>query len=196
MKCSGRGAYYNVNMEKLVTNDRITVREIFDSIGVTPGIGRVLERNPKEYMDMPYLELPDDVKEEVINGHYLNNNSANQSFCLSRILQMRHKKGEYLNGLYEMIACPECQGFRVGEEARSVFINGKHIGEVGKMTLVEANMFFESVLEQTELTEVGKNLLKDILRKIRSLINSRLGHLPLYREMSSLSGKGDTAVVS
>ncbi|NEW09010.1 excinuclease ABC subunit UvrA [Paenibacillus sp. SYP-B3998] len=188
MKCSGRGAYYKVNMEKLVPHDNTTVREIFDSIEVTPGIGRVLERNLKEYMDMPYSTLPEDVKEEVINGHYINNNSENQSFCLSRILQIRHKKGEHLSGLYEMVACPECHGFRIGEEARRVFINGRHIGEVGKMTLTEAKEFLESILEKVELTQLGKNLLRDILRKTTSLINSRLGHLSLYREMSSLSG--------
>ncbi|PEW10112.1 excinuclease ABC subunit UvrA [Bacillus cereus] len=188
MKCSGRGAYYRVNMEKLVPDDKITVREIFNSIGVTPGIGRVLERNLKQYMDMPYSTLPEEIKEEVINGHYVNNNSANQSFCLSRILQNRHKKGEYVNGLYEMSTCPECQGFRIGEEARRVFINGKHIGQVGKMNLTEAKEFLESTLEKEKLTESGKNLLCDIVRKITSLINYRLGYLSLYREMSSLSG--------
>ncbi|MWV45521.1 excinuclease ABC subunit UvrA [Paenibacillus sp. HJL G12] len=188
MKCSGRGAYYHVNMEKLVPNDKTTVREIFKSIGVTPGIGRVLERNLKSNMDMPYSQLSEDIKDEVINGHYINNNSANQSFCLSRILQIRHKKGEYLNGLYELVACPECNGFRIGEEARRVFINGKHIGEVGKMTLVEAKTFFESALEQGRFTQSGMNLIQDILRKTTSLIKARLGHLSLYREMSSLSG--------
>ncbi|MFI2859294.1 excinuclease ABC subunit UvrA [Paenibacillus sp. JSM ZJ436] len=188
MKCSGRGAYYNVNMEKLAPNDRITVREIFESIGVTPGIGRVLERNLKEYMDMPYSQLPEEIKDEVINGHYVNNNSDNQSFCLSRILQGRHKKGEFMNGLYELMACPECHGFRIGEEARRVLINGKHIGEVGKMTLSEVKEFFESTLEQGELTQFGKNMLQDIFRKTNSLLLARLGHLSLYREMSSLSG--------
>lgn len=188
MKCSGKGAYYHVNMEKLILDENITVREVFNSVGVTPGIGRVLERNLKEYMDEPYLKIPEDIKEEVVNGHYVSNNNANQSFCLSRILQARHKKGEYLYNLYEMVSCTECQGYRIGEEARRVFINGKHIGEVGKMTLTEAKVFFETVLEQKGTIQFVKNLLEDILRKTNSLITSRLGHLSLYREMSSLSG--------
>ncbi|MCY8910323.1 excinuclease ABC subunit A [Bacillus atrophaeus] len=188
MKCSGRGAYYRVNIEKLVPDERITVREIFQSIGVTPGIGRVLERNLKENMDMPFSKLPEEIKEEVIYGHYVTNNSANQSFCVSRILHSRYKKGEYVNGLYELATCPECQGYRIGEEARRVFLNGNHIGQVGKMNLTEAKGFLENVLENEKLTESGKNLLRDILRKLTSLINYRLGYLSLYREMSSLSG--------
>ncbi|MZQ81401.1 excinuclease ABC subunit UvrA [Paenibacillus sp. 5J-6] len=188
MRCSGRGAYYHVNMEKLVPNDRTTVREMFESIGVTPGIGRVLERNLKSHMDMSFSALSEEMKDEVMNGHYMNKNSANQSFCLSRILQNRHKKGEYLSGLYDLITCPECFGFRIGPDALSVVINGRNFGEVGKMTLVEAKNFFESALEQREYTQFGMNLLSDILRKLSSLVHARLGHLSLYREMSSLSG--------
>lgn len=188
MKCSGRGAYYEVNMTKLVPSETTTPRQIFDSLGVTPGIGRVLERNLKENMDIPFAELAEDIKDEVINGHYVENNSAKQSFCVTRLLQIRQKKGESLSGLYKMVPCSDCEGYRIGEEARRVFINDKHIGEVGKMNLAEAHEFFEEALENVELTQFGKNLIKDILHKTNSLIKSRLGHLSLYREMSTLSG--------
>jgi len=188
MECSGRGASYNVNMEKLVKDAHTTVREVFTAVGVTPGIGRVIERNLKEYMDMPYAKLPENIKEEVINGHYTNGNSSNQSFCLSRILEGRRKKGEYLDELYELVACPECEGYRVGEEARRVFINGKHIGEVGKMTITEVKKFLDEALGKIEFTQAGKNLIYEVQRKVNSLIKYRLGHLSLYREMSSLSG--------
>lgn len=188
MKCSGKGAYYRVNMEKLVPDKKTTVREIFMSTGVTPGIFRVIERNLKEYMDKPYLKISDEIQEEVIHGHYVSNNSANQSFCLSRIFQLRHKKGEYLNGLYEPALCSGCHGYRIGEEARKVFINGKHIGETGKMTLIEAKKFFESTMEKAKTSQFATHLLKDILRRTNSLIASRLGHLSLYRELSTLSG--------
>lgn len=188
MKCSGRGAYYDVNMDKLVEDDEITVRKIFKNIGTTAGIERVIANNLKEYMDMPYSKLPEEIKEEVINGHYSNNKSGNRSFCISRILQGRLRKGEYLGDLYKMVTCPDCHGYRVGEEAREVYINGKHIGEIGKMTLVEAKEFFEDTLTKCKFTQAGENLLKDIIRKTNALIKSRLGHLSLYREMPTLSG--------
>jgi len=188
MECSGRGASYKINMEKLVPDEQTTVREVFTAVGVTPGIERVIERNLKEHMDMPYAELPENIKEEVINGHYINGNSANQSFCLSRILEGRRKKGEYLGELYELVACPECEGYRVGDEARRVFINRKHIGEVGKMTITQVKEFLDETLEKVEFTQAGKNLIYEVQRKVNSLIKYRLGHLSLYREMSSLSG--------
>ncbi len=188
MQCSGRGAYFDVNMDKIVTDEKMTVREIFHVIGVTPGIERVLERNLKEYMDMPYMEIPEDIKDEVVNGHYTQSNSDNQSFCVARILKSRQEKGEYLHGMYEMLECPECKGFRIGEEARRALIEGKHIGEVGKMTLTELKEFCESALRNPEIKQLGINLLNDILKKVNALIKSRLGYLSLYREMSTLSG--------
>lgn len=188
MKCSGRGAYYEVKMDKLLTEENITVRKIFKNIGVTPGIERVIAKNLGGYMDMPYNDIPDDVKEDVINGHYTNNKSGNQSFCISRLLSNRLRKGEYLGDLYKMITCPECEGYRVGEETRTVFINGKHIGEVGKMALDQVKEFLTDTMSKCEFSQAGKNLISDIIRKIDSLLKQRLGHLSLYREMSSLSG--------
>lgn len=189
MECGGKGSYYKVNIEQLVHNKKTTVREVFKKAGVTPGVERVIERNLKEYMDMPYMDLPEEKKNEVINGHYNGNSSShNQSFCLSRIFEGRQKKGEYVGELYHLVECPECHGYRIGEEARNVLINGKHIGQVGKMTLLEVKEFLEDTQKNVELSQLGKNLIRDILKKVNSLINSKLGHLGLYREMSTLSG--------
>jgi excinuclease ABC A subunit len=87
-----------------------------------------------------------------------------------------------------MSVCPGCHGFRVGEEARRVLLDGRHIGEIGKMGLAETKDFYETLVKQKTLTYFGKNMLKEIMRKTDSLINSRLGHLSLYREMPTLSG--------
>lgn len=188
-KCLGKGTYYKVNMDKLITSKKITVRQIFKNVGTTRGIERVLNRNLNEYMDLPYLEVPDEVKIEIENGHYTTNNGANnQSYCLSRILQARKKKGEFVGDLYQPVSCSECNGYRIGEKAKNVLINGKHIGELGKMTLDEATNFLETTLQEVEFTQLGKNLMSDIINKLRSLINYRLGHLTMYREMSTLSG--------
>ena len=188
MKCSGRGAYYEVNMEELLVDEHITIRQIFRNMGITKGFEKVAENNFKEYMDIPYSEAPEEIKEDAVYGHYTNNKSGNQSFCLSRLLQSRLNRGEYLGNIYRMTACSECEGYRIGEEAREIYINGKHIGQVGKMSLDEANAFFKDTLEKGNFTATSKDILNKLIRKTDSLIKSRLGHLSLYREMSSLSG--------
>ncbi|BBI33386.1 excinuclease ABC subunit UvrA [Cohnella abietis] len=188
IKCSGRGAYFEVNMESFVTDSRTTFEQVLDGVGLTPGYKRLFQRRFNEYLAMPYLQLPEEVKEEIIYGHYSNGNSDKLSACLTKIFQGRRQRGEDLNGVYANVLCSECHGFRTGEEARRVLLNGKHIGELGLMTISEMHKFLEDILQQNSLTPFGKNLLQDICRKTNSLIRARLGHLSLYREMPTLSG--------
>jgi len=189
MKCAGRGGYFEIDMQKLVPEDTITLEEVFNSVGVTPGYQRILHKQFEGYMKMPFIQLPDDTKEEVIYGHHVNSNFQKRSYCLTRIFQSRlHKMGEDPSGIYKMTVCSECNGYQIGEEARSVHLNGRHIGELGKMTLAELQVFLEDLHEQNMLSTFGENLLKEILHKTKQLIKSRLGHLSLYRKVPSLSG--------
>ena len=106
-----------------------------------------------------------------------------------RIFEGRlYKYGEDRSGVYTLRVCSDCRGFRVGEEARRVLLNGKHIGEIGRMTLADTTHFCEALMKQESFTPLGTNLLKEILRRTTALIAARLGHLSLYREMSTLSG--------
>lgn len=187
-QCSGRGAYYEINMDKLVPNEHITLEEVCTSIKITPGLLNVLHRHFKEYMKIPFQELPDEVKADVIYGHYTDGNFRKRSFCITRFFQGQLYKGEDLTGIYEMSICKECHGFRIGEEARRVFLNGKHIGELGLITVTELQEFLTNLLKQKTLTTFGMNLIEEILQKTNSLIKARLGHLSLFREMPSLSG--------
>jgi excinuclease ABC A subunit len=189
LKCSGRGAYHEIGMDKLVSDDRTTLKQVFDSVGMTPGYARLLSKDFGDYLHMPFSQLPDAVREDVIHGHYVDSNALKQSYCLTRIFRGRlYKYGKDVSGIYMPRVCSECDGSRVGEEARRVRLNGKHIGELGKMTLAEASAFLAAWLEQKTLTRHGAGLLKEILRKTAALINARLGHLSLYREMPTLSG--------
>jgi excinuclease ABC subunit A len=53
LKCSGRGAYFEINLEKLVPNSGTTLAQVFDSVGVTPGYAKLLQKKYKNYMHTP-----------------------------------------------------------------------------------------------------------------------------------------------
>jgi len=188
IKCSGRGAYFEVNMEKFMTDSSTTFEQVLGGIGLTPGYLQLFQRKFHEYLGYPFLQIPEEVKEDIIYGHYANGNSEKRSACLIKVFQGRLHRGEDLNGVYASALCTDCHGFRVGEEARRVLLNGKHIGELGLMTISEVHNSLEDLLQQNTLTQFGKNLLQEILRKMDNLIRARLGHLSLYREMPTLSG--------
>lgn len=185
MKCSGHGAYFEINIEKLVLDKHDTLKQVLDRAKITPGYLRVFSKKFNDYLDIQFLQLPEEVKNEVLYGHYEN---GKKSSSLSKVFHNRYKRGEDLNGVYTMTACSDCNGFKIGEEARRVLLNGKHIGELGKMTILEIDDFLKLLIDQGNLNTFGTNLVNDILSKTRHLIESRLGHLSLYREISTLSG--------
>lgn len=190
LKCAGRGSYFEINLEKLIPESKTTLQQVLDGVGdITPGYMRLLQRQLKDHLNTPFLKLPPEIKEEVLYGHYVNNNYQQRSYCLTRVFELRvQRDGEDLSGIYTMVECAECGGARVGEEARSVKLNQKHIGQLGKMTINELQRFLTGLEGVFPLSSLGRKLLKEVLQNTNHLIESRLGHLSLYREMPTLSG--------
>ena len=93
------------------------LEQVFNMVKVTHGYMKLLHKRFKEYFSMPFSQLPEEVKNEVVYGHY-------ENYSLNRIFQGRYEKGEDLNGIYTMTTYSDCHGFRVGEEARRVFLKG------------------------------------------------------------------------
>lgn len=185
MKCSGKGAYYEIDINNLIRDEQMTLSDVFKYAEVTPGYMNVLKRRFNEYFDMPFIKLPEEVRNEAIYGRYENGKS---SYALLRTYGNRHQKGEAVDDVYSLHTCDECHGYRVAQEARSVCIAGKHIGELCLMTLSDLYRFLDTKVNPYLTTQIGKNLVTDILKKLSHLINAKLGYLTLYREMSTLSG--------
>lgn len=184
INCQGRGSYYDVNLTKLVPDKLTTLLEVYEKLKITAGFLQILRKKYGMYFDTPFWELPEDIREEVVYGTYTN---GKQSYCFERMLRNAYEKGEDVEEIYVKTTCPDCNGERLGDEAKEVFINGKRIGELGKMTLTELFDFLKKVPEN-ELSQFSKNVVKNLKKKLENLIKFRLGHLTLYREMSSLSG--------
>lgn len=189
IKCAGRGAYYEFDLKKLIPDSQTTLKEIFDLVKLTPGFYRLVHKKFGEYFEQSFSELPENIKQDVLYGHYINNSSDKQSFSLARLYQWRiRKEGRDITGVYNRHVCRECEGYRIGEEARRVRLNGMHIGELSTMTLYELKAFLHNLRLSGSISNKNSKLLDSILNKMEGLIKNRLGHLSLYREMPSLSG--------
>jgi excinuclease ABC subunit A len=184
LSCQGRGSYYDINLEQLIPDKTTSLLKVYESLQVTAGFFRILKKKYGMYFESPFWELPEDIQGEVIYGTYDN---GKQSYCLERILRNSHEKGEDVEEVYAKTTCPVCQGERIGKEAKEVFLGGKQIGELGQMTL-SGLLHFLSEIPEEELSQFGRNVVKNVKDKLKHLIQFRLGHLTLYREMASLSG--------
>lgn len=184
ISCQGRGSYYKVQLEALVPERGTTLLEVYEGLKVTSGFLRLLKKRYGDYFQTPFWQLPEEIQEEVIYGTYEN---GKQSYCIERILRNAFEKGEDVEEVYTKALCEDCHGERVGEDARYVLLHGKSIGELGQMTLATLLAFLEEIPGE-ELSQFSRNVVKNIKQKLRHLISFRLGHLSLYREMTSLSG--------
>ncbi len=184
ISCQGKGSFYDINLEQLIPDKSTTLCEVYKRLQVTNGFLSILKKKYSKYLDTPFWQLSEEVKDEVVYGTY---EKGKQSYCVERILRNAYEKGEDVEEVYAKTICQDCQGERVSDKAREVLLQGKRIGELGQMTLISLAKFLEKVSEE-ELTQFGKNIVNNIREKLKHLIEFRLGHLSLYREMSSLSG--------
>ena len=184
INCQGRGSYYDINLKKLVPDNTTTLSEVYGSLKVTAGFLRILKKKYGMYFDTPFWQLPEDIQDEVVYGTYDN---GKQSYCLERILRNAYEKGEDVEEVYEKTICSDCHGERISDDAREVLLHGKRIGELGQMTLACLLDYLDGIPGE-ELSQFSKNVIKNVRQKLKQLIKFRLGHLTLYREMSSLSG--------
>ncbi|GAB2618589.1 excinuclease ABC subunit UvrA [Belliella aquatica] len=86
--------------------------------------------------------------------------------------------------------CPDCEGYRLKKEALHFKIAEKHIGELAVMDITTLGNWFEDV--ESRMTErqnlIGKEVLKEIRKRIGFLLDIGLDYLSLNRPLRTLSG--------
>ncbi len=95
---------------------------------------------------------------------------------------------EWIEGYMVEDRCGYCHGTRLKEEILAVKINGKNIYEMTEMSLDELYDFLSNLKLNREETEISNLLLKEILARLKFLLNVGLSYLTLARSASSLSG--------
>ena len=99
---------------------------------------------------------------------------------------------EELNRYRELKVCDACNGTRLKEAARHVFIGQgkqkKAIFEITAMPLSEALAYFRKLRITGSKAEVGKKLVAAIAQRLTFLNDVGLGYLTLNRLSNSLSG--------
>jgi excinuclease ABC A subunit len=186
--CAGRGVRFELVMERLVPDRSFTLRQVLAHAGMLSSFQYMLKGRLKQYADTPFCEMPAQAQELMLHGVAVGGDAGRRSHAIFGLLQQRLSRGEDVDGMMEVMPCPECQGYRVGEEARAVRLGGAHIGQLGTMTIADLHTFLEGLLAHERFSSYGQNLAREVLRKTCYLIAVGLGHLTPYREMPSLSG--------
>ena len=84
--------------------------------------------------------------------------------------------------------CASCNGDRLNQSARNVFIDSKNISDLTKLTIDQVYDFFNSLELKGQRGEIASKILNEISQRLNFLINVGLDYLNLERKANSLSG--------
>ena len=84
--------------------------------------------------------------------------------------------------------CPSCDGSRLREEARNVFIGTTNLPTVTRMSIGEAQGFFGELTFTGQKAKIAEKILKEICDRLSFLVNVGLNYLSLERSADTLSG--------
>ncbi|MGD1838795.1 MAG: excinuclease ABC subunit UvrA [Nitrososphaeraceae archaeon] len=97
-------------------------------------------------------------------------------------------KREILSKFMKEHKCEKCNGRRLKEKWLSIKINGKSIIEICDLSIDQCYEFFLNLNLNEYQKNIAKNILKEILSRLKFLINVGLTYLTLNRNSSTLSG--------
>ena len=84
--------------------------------------------------------------------------------------------------------CDACHGERLKPEALSVYVGGKNINEVCKLSVKDCYDFFLSLNLTSSQEKISGQVMKEIKARLKFLMNVGLNYLTLNRNASTLSG--------
>ena len=203
--CSGLGHLYYFDEDLVVPDKSLPLRECIHpwrraGHNAIMYYNALLEQIAKQYavrLSTPYEKLPAKFRHGLMHGFkddlVLPWRSVDRPFeGVLAVLQKRLEEAEddETRAKYEAYqsyrTCPDCRGARLRPEARVATVAGKTIVEAMAMPVVDSLAFFESLpLDRLKGLE---EIVGEIRRRLKFLVDVGLDYLTLDRASSSLSG--------
>lgn len=158
-------------------------------------------------VNTPFSHLPESIRQLVLygSGHEViefQYHRPNGGYTLKRHpfegiipnMQRRYRESES-SLIREELArylssrpCPSCQGARLREEARHVFVNDRSLCEITAYSIEKSYQFFKDLKLTGYRGQIAEKINKEIVDRLGFLVNVGLDYLSLARSADTLSG--------
>ncbi len=95
---------------------------------------------------------------------------------------------EWIQKFMSVESCRVCGGSRLKRSSLSVYINGKNIDDISRMSIRQGLEFFKTLTLTPTEEQISGQILKEICERYGFLENVGLGYLTLTRSAGTLSG--------
>ena len=210
--CDGLGFKKVVDAEALIEDPGLSVAEgvfgsFFGRSNYYPQIFAALCRHLKVDESTPWRDLPARVRKVFLDGlgdkkmrvdyhtqdgrdtHWFTKYAGVRNILYERYAETTNENTKAkLERFIREEPCTACRGARLRPEMLAVTVGGKSIHEVCEMSCRESLEFFEG-LELTERERfIGRAIVKEIIERLRFLVDVGLDYLTLSRASATLSG--------
>ena len=213
-KCNGMGEITVVDKEKLIPDPNLSIKKG----GLAPAgeykagswIFKQLEAIGLKYgftLDTPMKDISDEALDVILYGthetfevkrEYIGINAVYKINFEGIINFIESQNNEdapaniarWANSFMNHVTCPVCHGTRLKKEAQYFLINGKNIAEVAEMDTYTLCQWIEELpshLNERQ-NEIGKEILREIDKRVHFLLDIGIDYLSLNRPAASLSG--------
>lgn len=212
-RCNGLGEVTVVAMDKIIPNPELSLR----AGGLAPigeyknnWIFNQLESIGMHFgftLDTPMKDIPEEALNTILYGSSENFTVTKEYFGTLSTFSMsfdgiinfiKNQDNEespaairkWAAGFMNNAVCPECHGARLKKESLYFKINGKNIAELAEMDVVTLAQWFDELpklLTKNQLI-IAKEILPEIQKRIRFLLDVGIDYLNMNRPAKSLSG--------
>ncbi len=212
-RCKGLGKLYEVNLQKLVPDPKLSIKKgalaphgpqknnwIFKQLEL------IAERYGFKLTDT-FESIPKEAKEVIFFGGNEQVNITSKTLGITRnykidfegvatFIQNTFEANEskslqrWAKEYMDKIACPECGGTRLRKESLYFKVNDKNIAELANMDVVELAAWFKNLEKNISETQVkiASEIIKEVKTRLQFLVDVGLTYLALDRGSKSLSG--------
>ena len=137
--------------------------------------------------DIPFRELTGEQRDFIFHGE---GSYRGVMGFFDRLQKKKYKVQVrvFLARYRKYVPCPDCGQTRLNPLARSIRIEGLHVGEVVRKTVKEADVFFAALKLTPFQKMVAEKLLHEISSRLRFLLEVGLDYITLDRMTFTLSG--------
>lgn len=211
--CLGLGSRLEVDPDLVVPDPSLTIAEgaikpYSGNLNYYPQLVEAAAKHIGVSIDEAWADLPADARHKLLHGlgeerirlDYLTRDGR-ETFWYTKYegalasVMRRHEETdsevskERLEEYMAVIPCKTCGGARLKPEILAVTVGGRNIHEVTGLSAGDAVTFFEEAELLTERERlVAGRIIKEILERLRFLVDVGLDYLTLERATSTLSG--------